>query len=424
MRSIWLVVKHDIGTTLRQRSFWLLSFLMPLLLVGLNAFSGIKAEGLGGGGTAEEQTSADSSALPAIGLVDPAGLMAKLPADLAPNPFTRFPDEAGAHAALEAGQVQQYVVVPADYLKTGEIGVYAENYAILGGGDSTGVASQQKNEWMLPYLIAYNLTGDEHLALALRNPTPGELANWHMIRPPTAGQAQGQALARIVATVLPYLFYFLLLIGSSFLLRSVAQEKENRTAEVLLLSLSPRQLLVGKIAAGTLVLLVQLAIWVAGGVLALGLGSELLKVAQFHFPPGFLAWTTLFLVLGYLLFASAMAASGAIAPNTREGNQMIWVLIIPLLPTLMFASLFVEQPNHPLVVGLSLFPLSAPSAMVTRMALAQVPLWQILLSLAGLAATAYLFFVLAARFFRSGNLLSSESFSWRRLATGWRKQPG
>jgi ABC-2 type transport system permease protein len=216
----------------------------------------------------------------------------------------------------------------------------------------------------------------------------------------------------------------LLLIGSSFLLRSVAQEKENRTAEVLLLSLSPRQLLVGKIAAGTMVLLVELAIWGAGGVLALGLGSELLKVAQFQFPPGFLAWAVLFLVLGYLLFASAMAASAAIAPNTREGNQMIWVLIIPLLPTLMFASLFVEQPNHPLVVGLSLFPFSAPSAMVTRMALTQVPLWQILLSLAGLAATAYLFVVLAARFFRSGNLLSSESFSWRRLATGWRKQPG
>jgi ABC-type Na+ efflux pump permease subunit len=58
---------------------------------------------------------------------------------------------------------------------------------------------------------------------------------------------------------------------------------------------------------------------------------------------------------------------------------------------------------------------------MTRLAVTQVPLWQILVSLAGVALTAYLFVVLAGRFFRAGNLLSSASFSWRRLATGWRR---
>jgi ABC-2 type transport system permease protein len=74
-----------------------------------------------------------------------------------------------------------------------------------------------------------------------------------------------------------------------------------------------------------------------------------------------------------------------------------------------------------MILALSLFPLSAPSAMVTRLAVAPVPLWQILVSLGGLAVTTYVFVSLAARFFRAGNLLSSESFSWKRLATGWRK---
>jgi hypothetical protein len=59
--------------------------------------------------------------------------------------------------------------------------------------------------------------------------------------------------------------------------------------------------------------------------------------------------------------------------------------------------------------------------MVTRLAVAQVPLWQILASLAGLILMAYLFIVLAGRLFRAGNLLSMESFNWRRLATGWRR---
>jgi ABC-2 type transport system permease protein len=158
-----------------------------------------------------------------------------------------------------------------------------------------------------------------------------------------------------------------------------------------------------------------------GGLLLLDRGAIWLSAGSFALPPGFVVWASLFLVLGYLLFASVMATAGAIAPNAREGAQVTWLLVLPLLPTLMFSSLFVEEPNHPLVLASSLFPFSAPAAMVTRLTVGTVPLWQILLSLAGLALTTYLFVVLAGRFFRAGNLLSDASFSWRRLAFGWRK---
>jgi ABC-2 type transport system permease protein len=201
----------------------------------------------------------------------------------------------------------------------------------------------------------------------------------------------------------------------------VVAEKENRTAEVLLLSLNPRELMIGKMLAMSLVMWLQVVVWVGGGILILNRGAEVLNMARFTFPPGFLVWALLFLVFGYLLFASVMAAAGAIAPTAREGAQVTWLLILPLMPTLMFGPAFLEDPNGTLSVVLSLFPFSAPSAMVTRLAVAQVPLWQIVVSLAGLALSAYLFVLLAARFFRAGNLLSDESFHWRRLATGWRK---
>lgn len=104
----------------------------------------------------------------------------------------------------------------------------------------------------------------------------------------------------------------------------------------------------------------------------------------------------------------------------REGAPVTWLLIIPLMPTLMFGDLFVNQPNHPLTLILSFFPFSAPSAMVTRLAVGNAPLWQIMASLALLALTTYGFVLLAARFFRAGNLLSEASFELRQLATGWR----
>jgi len=117
-----------------------------------------------------------------------------------------------------------------------------------------------------------------------------------------------------------------------------------------------------------------------------------------------------------------MAAAGAIANSAREGNQAIWLLVLPLMPVLMFGPLLLESPNSPLVLVLSLFPFSSPAAMVTRLAVQAVPLWQIGLSLALLAGTTYAAVVLGARFFRADNLISAESFSWKRFVGGWRER--
>ena len=418
MRNIWLVLKHDVAVTLRQRSFWLMTFLMPAFLIGLNAFYAIQDADRFGTGTEEEAASSQPE-LAAIGLVDEARLLAKMPPDLPAGLFVPFADETSARSALEAGEIEQYVAIPADYVATGQIAVYDKDFQIMLGDANVGVAFDGASQQLLDYLIAYNLTGDERVAVALQNPTPGQLAEYHALNPPQ-GTGEGQALAGLVSTVVPYIFYFLLLIGSSYLMQSVVAEKENRTAEVLLLSLPPRQMMLGKILAMTGVILIQLAVWVGGGALILNRGAALLNLEAFTFPPGFVVWATLFLILGYLLYASLMAAAGAIANNAREAGQMTWLLILPLMPTLMFASMFVEDPNNTLVLVLSLFPFSAPSAMVTRLAVATVPLWQILVSLAGVALTAYLFVTLSARFFQAGNLLSSTPFSWRRLLNGWR----
>ncbi len=423
MRSIWLVIKHDVAVTLRQRSFWVLTLLMPVLLLGVNIYYIIQDNSPGAAGAAANAGPTDTvpTNMVKIGLVDEAGIITKMPPDVPPGLFERYPDNAAARAALEAGQIQQYVDIPADYVTSGQVTVYAQNFQLLQSGQNMGVAMGSDNAWVLQYIIDYNLTGNEQVSLALHNPTPGNLAQYHAVGPAPQGGTQNSGLARIVSTIVPYMFYFLLLMGSSYMMRSVVAEKENRTAEVLLLSLEPRALMIGKILAMSVVVLIQIVVWVGGGVLVLRRGSQLLQVAQFSFPPGFLLWALLFLILGYLLFASIMAAAGALATSAREGGQMTWLLIIPLMPTLMFSTLFLEEPNSPLVLALSLFPLSAPSAMVTRMAVSEVPLWQILVSLGGLALTTYVVISLAARFFRASNLLSGESFSWRRLATGWRK---
>jgi ABC-2 type transport system permease protein len=421
MRTIWLIARHDVGVTLRQRSFWFLALLMPLLLMGFQAFGVLQGSGVNlAGGTAPGGTGGTASPPQPIGLVDLTGAVKAIPAGL-PTEFILFPDASAASAALQENTIAQYVVLPASYLSSGQATVYGENVQLLGGGSQSGFGIEGDNTWMLNYIVDYNLTGSAELATALRNPTPSSLATPHVLQPPPPSNATSGALAELISTILPFAFYFLLLMGSSYLMRSVVAEKENRTAEVLLVSIDPRQLMVGKILAMTLVLVLQLIIWVGGGIVILNVGADLLNVARLQFPPGFFAWAILFLLLGYLLYASIMAAAGAIAPNAREGAQVTWILILPLMPTLMFGNLLISEPESALTLVLSLFPFSSPSAMVTRLAVGGVPLWQLLVSVALLAATTYLFVILAARFFQAGNLLSESSFNWRRLLTGWRE---
>lgn len=427
MHNVGLVAKHAIQTILRKRSFWVLTFIMPAFLLFFQVYSAIKNSGTENdqngpdSQTTKIETSADFSA---IGLVDEAGIVTRMPAGFPENLFVRYPDQVTARSALETGQVEQYVFIPSDYLTSGKVTIYDREFQfqITSNRQDMGLAFNGSNEWVLNYLITYNLTGNEQISMALRNPTPGQLAEYHPIKPAQQTSAASQTLVMVVGQVVPYLFYFILLIGSGYLLQSVTAEKENRTVEILLLSVSPREIMAGKVFGLGVVILIQLLIWLGGGLITLQRSAAFMAVSSLHFPPSFFIWAVFYMILGYLTFGGIMAASGAIAPTAREGNQITYLLILPLLPTLMFASEFAENPHGVLPVILSLFPLSAPSAMVTRLALTEVPIWQILISLAGLAITAYLVITLAGRFFRADSLLSTASFSWRRMLTGWQEK--
>ncbi len=420
MRTTWLVMRHAISTTLRKRSFWLFTFLMPAILLAFNLYALFQDEIGGDAGTegAAAATAAEQ-APPIVALVDEAGIIQRLPDGVPAGMFARYDSQQAALDAMESGAVSQVLYLPPDYLASGEVTVFARSFQLT-QGENTGVAIGSNQEWLLNYILVANLAGDEMLASAVFNPTPGQMATRHALATPEEPAGGDETLALLVASVIPYVYYFILIISAGYMMQSVTAEKENRTVEVLLTSLNPRQMMVGKILGMSVVVMIQLLVWAGAAVLALNQAGPTLDLGQFQFPPGFLVWSALFLILGYLLYASVMAAAGAIAPTAREAGQVTWLLVVPLLPTLMFGREFVDNPDGSLSLALSLFPFSAPSGMVTRLAVAPVPLWQILLSLALLAATAYLFVVLSARFFRADNLLSDAAFHWKRLIGGWR----
>jgi ABC-2 type transport system permease protein len=403
MRHIWIIIKHEIRTTLRKRSFWFMTFVFPALILALNVGVTLIAENAGADSDAVAEALAGGGVSTTLGYVDQGGLIQQLPPDIPAGLVQAYPDEAAAQAALQAGSIDNYYIIPPDFVDTGQIILVQREFRPF----------QNTGEQLVRLLIAYNLTGDLTLATALINPLPS--VSYTDIAPqPEAATEPDSPLAFFVPYVTLFIFFFLITMSSGFMLQSVAREKENRVAEVLLVSLEPRELMLGKVLALSFIALLQMVVWMSGGLLVLSQRTALLDtVSGYTFPPGFFIWVIPYFFLGYLLYASLMGAVGALAPSAREGGQVTFFILLPMMIPLWMLNVLIGAPHGTVSVAFSLFPLTAPLAMITRLVIGGVPWWQPLAGLLGLALTTYLVVLLSARLFRADTLLSSAPLRWR-----------
>ncbi|MDY6876112.1 MAG: ABC transporter permease [Chloroflexota bacterium] len=402
MRNIWLVIKHEILSTLGKPSFWLMTFLFPLLIVGLQVGSQVLGQN-----AMKEETSNITPANEPVGYVDQAGLIQTLPDHVPPELLVAFSDEDTAHAALEAGDISGYYMIPADFFASGDL--------ILVNRDYNPFKSMISSD-MIRHIVNTNLVGDETLARLIVNPT-SQVKNVPLA--PQGGTDTNNPMAFIVPYATLFIFFLVITMNSGFMLQSVAKEKENRIIEVLLVSLQPREMMLGKVVGLGAVALLQMALWASVGLLALG---RIEAAAAFSLPPGFLVWALFYFLLGYLLYSSLMGALGALAPTMREGQQLTFVVLLPLMIPLWLMNAFIQTPNGLLPTILSLFPLTAPVSMMTRLVATGVPVWQPIIGLILLAATTYLVVVVTARLFRAQTLLSGTTLTPRHIWKTLREQ--
>ncbi len=414
MRNTWIVLKHEIRTTLAKRSFWFTTFVFPLLILALTLLPQL----LAGSAIESSQQGLLTPAMagleqhPTIGYVDASGLVQAIPPDLPPGLLQRLDNETDALAAMQLGQMLQVYLVPADFMQRGEIVVIPSQYSPLVNPSSYDV---------MEYVLYYNLLGDADLAR--RVIWPGASAPQVLLLGPEASSRPASNASLGLSFAVMFILFFIITLSSGYMLQSVVKEKENRTTEVLLLSLSPVQLMLGKILGLGCLALLQMTIWLGGGLLVMGQQvSPLGGLEMPSLPPGFVVITVLYFLLGYLLYAAALGALGALSPNLREGSQYTFMLILPLVAPILLNTVFVQAPNGALATVLSIFPLTSPTAMPARLVSTAVPGWQIGLGLTLLVAATLAFVLLSARFFRADTLLSDATLSWQRLRSDWQNR--
>jgi len=404
LRKIFLVLKNEVITTVTRRSFLFtalgIPFISILVVLGVSAINSRAPSSLSQFFSPQSFPSKSPE-----GYVDESGLIRSIPQSVPQGALIAYPNQAAAKGALEAGEISDFYVIPADYISSGKIINVRPDFNPLSAFDQSS---------QIETILTVNLLdGNQELAAKIEHP----LNLQEVSLAPTPQRDENNPLTFFLPYGVTMIFYVVILMSSSLLLNSVTKEKENRVLEILMVSISPRQMLEGKIIGLGLVGLLQTVLWVGTGYGLLRLSGRTFSLpAAFQLPISFLVWGLVFFLLGYGLYASLMASVGALVPNLREASQATFVVILPLIIPLMMIGVLIEQPNGALATGLSLFPLTAPVVMMTRLAATSVPLWQPLLATSLLVITVVLVIRAVAGMFRAQTLLSGQPFNLGRLA--------
>jgi ABC-2 type transport system permease protein len=373
----------------------LIIFLVPLIGFVFYFAASLVNRGIAPDGITDLFTPVNSSA--PQGIVDQSGLVVSIPSEIKEK-ISLVDSEDNARKLISNGKISAFFIIPPDYLESGKVDFIQKNYNFLATNNETEIFRQ---------VITNALFSDASTANRYLRPMEVTTKYLKDLVEKDFGGAENFWLPYTIMMM----FYILIIGASSLMLNSITNEKKNRVIEILLTSTSPIEMLVGKTIALGIAGLIQTTVWLGSGFILLNLAGRQFSLPDaYNLPASLLAFGLIFFLLGYGLYSSLMAGLGALVPNPKEGSQATLAVIFPLIIPLFFSSLVATAPNNPLFVFFSLFPLTSPISMVSRMSATAVPEWQVGLSIIILIGAILFTTRAAARFFRAQELLSGKSF--------------
>ena len=247
--------------------------------------------------------------------------------------------------------------------------------------------------------------------------------------------------------ILAMLVYMFIMFFGGQVMQGVSEEKTSRIIEVIIISVKPFQLMMGKIIGVSLVALTQFVLWILlTGVLYVGFSAYLglsnpgmlssgtvmaqeitsndimsnesvqniLQIVHSIDFGTIIATFLIFFILGYLLYATLYAAIGSLVDNNTDAQQFTLPVTVPLIVAIISSFYIVNNPDSSLSVWLSMIPFTSPISMMVRIPFG-VPIWQIAVSVVLLAATFVLMTWIAAKIYRTGILMYGKKLSYKEI---------
>lgn len=435
MSQIGIIIQREFNERVRKKSFIITTLLMPVLMIGLMIAPALIMTYAGG------ETKR-------IAVIDASGRIAP---QLQSDEELRFEPTALPLDEARRELTDHYAVLQIGaeiFTDPGDVKLYVNSSSSIAVESS--IAQQIGHIIETEKLKAYNI---ENLAQILDEVQTS--VSVQTFRNDKSQEEDAEAHSSIAATALGYILgfvlYMFLIIYGAMVMQSVIEEKNSRVLEVMVCSVRPFQLMMGKILGIASVAVVQIAIW---GVLIGGVGSAVVPmlmpdsamagvaaiqeggqagaeaVAAADFDPDLMQAVAtmtdtgyvvkifgcllLFVLGGYLLYSAMFAAVGSAVDSVQDAQQLQTPIMLPIILALLMMMAVLRDPNSPLAFWFSMIPLTSPVVMIARIPY-DIPTWEICLSLAILYASFIGMVWLAAKIYRVGIFMYGKKPSFKEL---------
>jgi ABC-2 type transport system permease protein len=392
MRNFWLVASHEYRRTVMKRAFLIITFAIPIGLAAVIALSILVF------------ASGDDKS--PVGYVDNSGTLdiSLPPAQAETNggvEIRAYPDEDAALAALEQREIQAFFVLPAEYPQSLHTDlVYLEEPP---SNDAWG----DFDDFVRSNLLA-----------SLPEDVRQRVSEGPAVTVVDVASNREFSEAAIINIILPFVatffFFVATMMASGYMLQVVAEEKENKTMEVMLTSVTPGQLIGGKAVGLMAASLTQLAIYVVAAIVGLVIAAQYIPELQHAVVPWeYLGLMAMFFFPSYVLIAAVMIAIGSSVTELQQGQQIAGMLNFLFIAPIFLIAVILENPSNPIITFFTFFPTTSFLTISLRWGLGTVPMWQVAVSWVILVATAALMMWAASRVFRAGMLRYGQPLTFK-----------
>ncbi len=437
MNKIGIIITREFNERVRKKSFIITTILMPLLMIGLMVAPSLMMLFAKG-----EQKS--------LVVIDQSGIIApQLEGD---EEITFTPMDVTLEEARADSNIFGVLWIGSDVVDNpSNVKLYTNSSSSM--SLESNLASQMEKIIERERLKRYDIENLEQIMQDVKVKVSFTTFRNDLSEEGEDEEATSSAIAYLLGLVLGMMLYMFLIIYGSMVMTSVIEEKGSRVLDVLVSSVSPFQLMMGKILGVASVAVTQIAIW---GVLVCGIGAvvlpalmpedvmqtveavqmgqmtsveadidaDLLSAVSLATDVGGLVmmfvWLLLFLVGGFLFYSAMFAAVGSAVDSIQDANQLQTPITVPIILALILAMSVFNDPNSTLAFWGSIIPFTSPVVMMARVPFG-IPTWQIVLSLVLLYASVVAMAWAAGKIYRVGIFMHGKKPSFKELLS-WIKQ--
>ena len=417
MNKIWIIIKREYLTRVRKKTFIISTLLFPLLYLGLIFGMGFIAE--------------KSKQNLHVAVIDSSGYFsndAVNKQNVADNSSVLTLVKSNTDKIIadhNAEGYDGYIIIPAINWKEGSDSLFFKANKSYGSGSTAAVEAKLNRIW--------NEIKNDSLQIDTEKQTILVKSKLRVSARNIKDENANVKTAEGIGYVAGFLIYFILLIYGSQVMMGVMEEKTNRIAEVIVSSVKPFQMMLGKILGIGLVALTQFFLWIAfvlivynvgkasgaGGGMATEMVGSMQKMFASVNVPLILFCFGFYFLAGFFFYASLYGAIGsAVNEDMREAQSLSFPITMLVIISIALMTAAISDPTGPIAVWGSIIPFSSPIVMMARIPYGvpgTVPVWQLALSM-GLLILGFIFTVwFAGKIYRTGILMYGKKPSWKEM---------